>query len=226
VDLRTIHGRVYATYQEAVTALGLFEDESEPMRVMREAVAAYSRPGQLRFLFAYLLLGLPTPAIVLWDTFREALSADFALDHNESEAIRLTLNAISRHLRSQRGSLSQFGLPEPERADREVNLELDAFLGRHETLLRQCQEAYGMMNAEQQSVYNRVLQSIGNGGCLFLDSKAGRGKTFLVNAICNRLRGQGQIACITGSTTKGYKDMEIQWLLVTTGPTMNCVSGP
>lgn len=56
------------------------------------------------------------------------------------------------------------------------------------------------MNAEQQSVYNRVLQSIGNGGCFFLDGKAGRGKTFLVNAICNRLRGQGQIACITGST--------------------------
>jgi predicted ATPase len=96
--------------------------------------------------------------------------------------------------------LSQFGLPEPERACRELNLELDAFLGRHKTLLRQSQEAQGMMNAEQQSVYNRVLQSIGNGACFFLDGKAGRGKTFLVNAICNRLRGQGQIACITGST--------------------------
>lgn len=29
-DLRIIHGRVYTTYQEAATALGLFEDESEP----------------------------------------------------------------------------------------------------------------------------------------------------------------------------------------------------
>jgi hypothetical protein len=57
-DLRTIHGRVYATYQEAATALGLFEDESEAVRAMREAVAAYSRLGQLRFLFAYLLLDL------------------------------------------------------------------------------------------------------------------------------------------------------------------------
>ena len=104
---------------------------------MREAVAAYSRPGQLRFLFAHLLLDLPTPAIALWDTFREALSADFALDHNDGEAISLTLNAISRHLRSQGASLSQFGLPEPERVDREVNLELDAFLGRHNSLLQQ-----------------------------------------------------------------------------------------
>jgi hypothetical protein len=29
-DLRTIHGRVNTTYQEAATASGLFEDESEP----------------------------------------------------------------------------------------------------------------------------------------------------------------------------------------------------
>jgi hypothetical protein len=66
-DLRTIHGRVYATYQEAATAMGLFEDESKAVRAMREPVAAYSRPGQLRFLFAHLLL-LPTPAITLWET--------------------------------------------------------------------------------------------------------------------------------------------------------------
>lgn len=45
-DLKTIHGRVYDTYQEAAKALGLFEDESEPVRAMREAVAVYSRPGQ------------------------------------------------------------------------------------------------------------------------------------------------------------------------------------
>lgn len=51
---------MYATCQEAAAALGLFEDESEPMRAMREAVAAYGRPGQLRSLFAYLLLDLPT----------------------------------------------------------------------------------------------------------------------------------------------------------------------
>lgn len=33
-DLRMIHGRVYATYQEAATALGLFEDESEAVRAI------------------------------------------------------------------------------------------------------------------------------------------------------------------------------------------------
>ena len=198
--LRTVHGRIYATYQEAATALGLFEDESEAVRAMREAIAAYSRPGQLRFLFAHLLLDLPTPAIALWDAFREALSADFVLNHNEDEAVRRTLNAISRHLRSQGASLTQFGLPEPDRVDRELNLELDAFLGRHDALLRQSEESYEAMNFEQRSVFDRIMSAIGSGGCFFLDGKAGRGKTFLVNALCNRLRGQKRIACITGST--------------------------
>jgi hypothetical protein len=44
-DLRTIHGRAPTIYQEAPTALGLFEDESEAVRAMREALAAYSHPG-------------------------------------------------------------------------------------------------------------------------------------------------------------------------------------
>jgi hypothetical protein len=126
---------VYNTYQEADKALGFFEDKSEPVCTIKEAVAAYSRPGQLRLFFAYLLLDLLIPAIALWDMFREALSADFLLEYNKNKAIQLTLNTISRYLQSQGASLGQFGLPEPERIDREINLELDTFLGRHETLL-------------------------------------------------------------------------------------------
>jgi hypothetical protein len=56
-----------------------------------------------------------------------------------------------------------------------------------------------MMNIEQRFVYDRVLDSIRTGGCFSLDGKAGRGKTYLVNAIYTRIRGQGRIACITGS---------------------------
>jgi hypothetical protein len=127
-NLRTVYNRLYATYQEAATALGLFEDESEAVHAMREAVAAYSRPGQLRFLFSHLLLDLPTPAIALWDTLREPLSADFTLTNNTDEAERLALHAISRQLQVQGPNLTPLGLLEPPRVDREVNMELDAFL--------------------------------------------------------------------------------------------------
>lgn len=47
-DLRTMHGQVYPTYQEAAKTPGSFEDESEEVRTMREAVAAYSgQPSHL-----------------------------------------------------------------------------------------------------------------------------------------------------------------------------------
>jgi predicted ATPase len=65
---------------------------------------------------------------------------------------------------------------------------------RHQALLQQSQESYEMMNPEQRSVSDRVLNSTGMGGCYFLDGKAGRGKTFLVNAVRNRIRGEGRIA--------------------------------
>jgi hypothetical protein len=45
--------------------MDLFDKISEAVYAMEESVAAYSRPGQLLFLFAYLLLDLPTTAITL-----------------------------------------------------------------------------------------------------------------------------------------------------------------
>jgi hypothetical protein len=65
----TIRGRVYTICQEAATVLSLFGDELEAARAMREVVATHSRPGQLRFHFAHLILGLLTPATTLWENF-------------------------------------------------------------------------------------------------------------------------------------------------------------
>jgi hypothetical protein len=146
-DLRTVSDQVYPTYQEAATVMGLFDNVSEAVHAMEEAVAAYSRSGQLRFLFAHLLLDLPTPAITLWERFREPLSADFALHHRESEAIRLTLDSISRVLRSQGATLRQFGLPESTKVEREIHLELNAFASSRDALLSRNRWSYGMLNS-------------------------------------------------------------------------------
>ena len=79
-------------------------------------------------------------------------------------------------------------------------MELDAFAHSRTTLLLDSQQAYELLNCEQSLIYNHLLDSLTTGGCYFVDGKAGQGKTFLVNTICNQIRGQGQIACITGST--------------------------
>ena len=112
-ELKTVCGQIYSTYQEAAVALGLFEDVTEAVSAMEEAIASYSCSSQLWFLFTYLLLDLPTPAIYFWDTFWEALSADFSAYYNENKAICLTLEDISCYLCSQGAGLMQYGLSEP-----------------------------------------------------------------------------------------------------------------
>ena len=97
-ELKTVHGQIYSTYQEAAVALGLFKDVTEAVSAMEEAIASYNCSSQLRFLFTHLLLDLPTPAINFWETFQEALSADFSTHHNKNEAICLILEDIFCYL--------------------------------------------------------------------------------------------------------------------------------
>jgi hypothetical protein len=60
-DLRTVEGVTYRLYQDAATALGLFQDMHESEYAMTDAIAAYAFPSQLRFLFANMLVDMPSP---------------------------------------------------------------------------------------------------------------------------------------------------------------------
>jgi hypothetical protein len=84
--------------------------------------------------------------------------------------------------------------------ERQINLELDAFAQSYDALQVRSQQTYGMLNQEQRLIYDSVMGSIPTGNCYFLDKKAGREKTFLINAICDRIRDKRHITCITGST--------------------------
>ncbi|KAH7124469.1 PIF1-like helicase-domain-containing protein, partial [Dactylonectria macrodidyma] len=198
--LRLVQGIQYQTYQEAAIALGLFQDICEATYAIEEAIASYSRPSQLRFLFAYLLLDFPSPAIQIWDQFHSAMSADFDLHYEQQEAQSRTLQSISRILRGNGATLKQYGLPEPAIIERELNIELDAFASQREELLARSHRSYDAFNADQRHVFDTIYSAIPEGGCFFIDGKAGRGKTFLVQALCDRIRGEGQLVCITGST--------------------------
>jgi predicted ATPase len=58
-------------------------------------------------------------------------------------------------------------------------------------------------NPEQLAVYQRWRAAVEqpNDACLcFLDGKAGRGKTFVMNCLVTSLRAQGAIVLVVGST--------------------------
>ncbi|KFA70977.1 hypothetical protein S40288_10334 [Stachybotrys chartarum IBT 40288] len=200
-DLRLVDGVQYRTYQEAATVLGLFQNVTEARYALEEAAASYCRPAQLRFLFACLLLDFPSPALALWEQFRAAMSADFVLHCPNTEAAASSaLRSISRTLRDHGATLEQFGLSGSSMVDRELSLELAAFADRRPELLSSSLRSYGQLNDEQRYVFDAIYSAVSRGRCFFVDGKAGRGKTFLMNALCNRVRGEGSVVCITGST--------------------------
>ncbi|KAJ6038891.1 hypothetical protein N7460_007608 [Penicillium canescens] len=199
-DVRTIRGHCYPTYQEAATELGLFQDNHEAVYAMNEAITAYSRPSQLRFLFAQLLSNLPFPAVELWSRFHGDLNADYRLRHPTAHATDLALQDLARYLSAQGSSLAQCGLPEPVQRCAEVDMELAFFQTQLLSIRGRHKEAYGRMNSDQKGIFDHLLDQSDIGGCYFIDGRAGRGKTFLMSAMCDRIRADERIVCVTGTT--------------------------
>ncbi|KAJ6003691.1 hypothetical protein N7522_006383 [Penicillium canescens] len=199
-DVRTIRGHCYPTYQEAATELGLFQDNHEAVYAMNEAITAYSRPSQLRFLFAQLLSNLPFPAVELWSRFQSDLNADYRLRHPTAHATDLALQDLARYLSAQGSSLAQCGLPEPVQRYAEVDLELAFFQTQLVSIRGRHKEAYGRINSDQKGIFDHLLDQSDIGGCYFIDGRAGRGKTFLMSAMCDRIRADERIVCVTGTT--------------------------
>ncbi|KAI6155535.1 PIF1-like helicase-domain-containing protein [Pisolithus tinctorius] len=95
--------------------------------------------------------------------------------------------------------LSEFGLPQPQLPCTEVLHEILKWGSDSKTLLNHAQQACSQMTAEQISIYKKITQAASQNMPLFIfiDGKAGRGKTFLMNAICNHLHVSGCIVLPT-----------------------------
>lgn len=135
VEIRTINGIEFPTFQETAAELGLFENQSEGRDIMKEAVESFGSPSQLHFLFTHISLNIPVNAIELFNDYQNRLSADY-LDQFDVLilVIQKCLLDLSYHLESQSARLSNFGLPEPESKVDEIFLEEAAFLDRQEEL--------------------------------------------------------------------------------------------
>jgi hypothetical protein len=143
---------------------------------MREAIAGYYRPGQLRFLFAHLLVDLATPAIDLWNSFKEHLIMDYALHMDPRAAERQALRQIETYLAARGCALADFGLSAGEWRPREIEMEVQAFESRFDILWTQAQHDVSQMNPEQAAIYHMILQDCWSDGphqMYFIDGKAG-----------------------------------------------------
>ena len=206
VALRTVDGTVHDSFHEAATHFGLFSNENEGQYAIADAAASFCTPHQLRFLFSRIIVE-GYPARPIWDAFSTHLSQDFILRMRSSErGMDRALEAISELVHDGGRSLNEYGLPEPLHRSPEVVAEHETYLPRTAELLDRAEILEHEMTDEQLSVFHTILESVSefivhgrrSPRPFFLEGKPGRGKTFVVNAVCNRLRGERFIVLVVG----------------------------
>ena len=202
----TVNGHKYACFQEATTAMGLFTHQHEAHQAMDEAVQTLNTPYQLRLLYIHMLMNncIPNP-LQLWNIFRDHLALDFTLHANNDVDVGHTgaLHELARHLDEYGRKLSDFGLPDitTVAASSEVEHEKRKWRDCEDKLCHCADDTYWDMTHKQCVIYNNVLDAVEHNTPLqlFVDGGAGRGKTFMVNALCSKLQSQGRIVLPTAT---------------------------
>ena len=205
-DARTVDGVQLETFQDAATALGLFRDQTEAEYILSESVHTLKTPSQLRVVFVHLLANneILTP-LHCWNTFCYDLCRDFTLryPHTPQIAVDHGLESISHMLEEHGKRLSDYQLPEPHLLfGREVDHEIQKWAPFSAELASESDAAYRAFNAEQRLIYDEIIFAATQQQplLLFVDGKAGVGKTFLINAICNKLRSLQLITLPTATS--------------------------
>lgn len=179
-------------------------DGHKAEHALAEAVQTFKTPQQLRDFFVHLLVNdhVASP-VTVWNTFQDALSHDLILKNdNVNIGVNETLQELQRGLEEHGKSLASYGLPQPLFHCREVEQELEKWDTQRRALGARSATAVSKLNEEQYGIYTEVMDAVTNRRplCAFVDGKAGRGKTFLVNTICNKLRSEGHIVLPTATS--------------------------
>ena len=204
-ELRTVDEILYPTFQDACIALNLFSDETEAEYCFIEAIESLHTPYQLRLLLIHMLTNecITTPAAI-WEKFQQPISEDFQIFNggNWNLAFSSALLEIAGHLREYGKEPQDYGLPQPNYIGNEVVAEIQRWSSDIPQLLYAADQALMLFNPEQRIIFEVVWDAVQQNIplCLFIDGKAGRGKTYLVNALCSQVRGHEKIVLATATS--------------------------
>jgi len=204
-ELKTVDGVSYSSFQDACIALNLFSDETEAEYCFTEAIASLHTPYQLRLLLIHMLTNecITAPAAI-WDKFQQPLSEDFHVSNGGSWSLAFSdaLQEVAGHLREYGKEPQDYGLPQPTYIGNEVAAEIQRWSSDIPQLLSTAEQALMLFNYEQKMIFEVVWNAVQQNLplCLFIDGKAGRGKTYLVNALCSQVRGHEKIVLATATS--------------------------
>ena len=211
-DLRTVEvdgqSIVCPDFHTAAVKLGLFEDNEEIIKSLKEA-ANYKFAKQFRSFFACIILFcMPADKEGLFQEFKVDLCEDYMKDAEKkgfilNEPTDDMVNKARLHLHEMftaagKDMAKDFKMVAPIIVVKEKTVakilqeEID---NCSPELAEKAIEAYSMMNDEQQLVYNSIVSDVeSHAGSLFvIDAPGGTGKTYVMKAILNNIRGSGNM---------------------------------
>ena len=111
-DVRTVNGKVHATYEDACRDRGLLTDDETWNLTMDEAALMYS-PAQVRSVFAQLLAYAEvSDPLKFYNNHISQMAEDFRKEHDLAGATKAdekrVVEDIERHLVSMQTSLRNF----------------------------------------------------------------------------------------------------------------------
>ncbi|KAE8229400.1 hypothetical protein CF326_g5630 [Tilletia indica] len=215
-SLRTTpDGQIHPTFRQAAIHEGIIEGDNEANAVMVEAITLHVSPADLRFLLGLLIKeGAPHP-LDLWNTHKDPLCRDFlplafatlaaAPAETRLLAESAALAAIDAVLLSFGLMNAAVGLPAVPPHPPLTQDDRDFFAPQQHRLRTQAAQARAIFTDQQHDVRTSILQAILNPSPTtprlhLIQGRAGRGKTFVVQAIVDELRGNGHIVAISAAT--------------------------
>ena len=119
------------------------------------------------------------------------ISEDFQISNggNWNLAFSSALIEIAGHLREYGKEPQDYGLPQPDYIGNEVVAEIQRWSSDIPQFLYAADQALMLFNPEQRRIFEIVWDAVQQNLplCLFIDGKAGCGKTYLVNALCSQV---------------------------------------
>ena len=206
-DLRTVDGVLLNSFQEACQKLGLLEDDTEIENAMKEACNVRFGDQLISFFGSILEFCRPGDPLALWNMFKKELlyHSENILKMNSAEAENFVLKDLEIQLSRSGCTLKECNLPEPKMIDKEKHISsiiTSETSFDKEKLLEKANEAVRRMNNDQIDIFHDVIESVNDkkGKIFCINAAGGTGKTFVVTAILDAVRGDGFVALATASS--------------------------
>ena len=215
-DLRTVHGNLCATFQEACVRRGLLEDDTEWEQCLNEA-KMYYKSGRLRLLFCTILeYNSPKDPYKLWLKYEEEFISDIRWNwqrthpgtKNEpthAEIVNEALLRVEGMLQKQGLSLRSFPsmpFPVPSATSDKPGGQDEGYDVAH--LRRVVEDGVPTLTEQQRNIYDQVTASThldnNDAKCFFILSCGGCGKTYVNNLMLAYVRSQGRRAIAVASS--------------------------